>query len=106
MRALQVPVQTKLHANSVSADFLISITNGPKGDAVVFLSGAEELRKAVPVLTGLKYPQSFADAAPARVIRKAVFNCSIYSKNCTLVLMLPTDAAVPVPFQVKPLPTN
>lgn len=106
MRALQVPFQTKLHANSVSADFLISITNGPKGDAVVFLSGAEELRKAVPVLTGLKYPQSFPDAAPARVIRKAVFNCSIHSKNCTLVLMLPTDAAVPIPFQVKPPPTN
>ena len=106
MRALQVPFRTKLHANSVSGDFLISITNGLKVDAVVFLSGAEELRKAVPVLTSLKYPQSFPDAAPARIIRKAVFSCSIYSKNCTLVLMLPTDAAVPVRFQVKPVPTN
>jgi hypothetical protein len=76
MRALQVPFQTKLHANSVSADFLIATTNGPKGDAVL---------SSVPVLTGLKYPQSFPDAAPARVIRKAVFSCSIYSKNCTLV---------------------
>jgi len=68
---------------------------------VVFLSGAEELRKAVQVLTGLKYPQSFPDAAPARVIRKAVFSCSIYSKNCTLVFMLPTDAAVSRSFPTQ-----
>lgn len=106
MRALQVPFQTKLHANSVSAEFLISIINGPKVDAAVFLSGADELRKATPALTALKYPQSFPDATPARVIRKAILSCSIYSKNCTLVLMLPTDAAVPIPFRVKPTPAN
>lgn len=106
MRTLQVPFQTKLQANSVSANVVISIVSGPKVDEVVFLSGAEELRKAIPVLTRLKYPQSFPDATPARIIRKAIVSCSIYSKNCTLVFMLPTDSAVPVPFQVVPAPTN
>jgi tetratricopeptide (TPR) repeat protein len=106
MRTLQVPFQTKLQANSVSANVLLSIVNGPKVDQVVFLSGAAELRKAIPVLTSLKYPQSFPDATPTRVIRKAILSCSIYSKSCTLVLMLPTDSAVPMPLQVVPAPTN
>ena len=105
MRALQVPFQTKLQANSVSANVLISIVNGSKAEEVVFQSGAEELRKAIPVLSGLKYPQSFPDATPVRVLRKAILSCSIYSKNCTLVLMLPTDAAVPIPFGV-PVPSS
>ena len=105
MRDLQVPFRTKLQANFVSADFLISVTNGHKSNDAVFLSGAEELRGAIAALAALKYPQSFPDDTPARVIRKAILSCSIYSKNCTLVLMLPTDAAVPVPLRV-PAPTN
>ena len=66
---------------------------------------AEELRGAIAALAALKYPQSFPDNTATRVIRKAILSCSIYSKSCTLVLMLPTDAAVPVPFQVA-APTN
>jgi len=98
IRTLQVSFRTKLQTNSVSADFLISITNGHKTGDAVFLSGAEELRGAIAALAALKYPQPFPDDVPARVIRKAILSCSIYSKNCTLVLMLPTDAAVPVPW--------
>jgi tetratricopeptide (TPR) repeat protein len=105
MRDLQVPFRTKLQANFVTGNFLISVSNGSKGNDAVFLSGAEELRGAIAALAALKYPQSFPDDTPTRVIRKAVLSCSIYSKNCTLVLMLPTDAAVPVPFRV-PAPTN
>jgi len=105
MRDLQVPFRTKFQANFVTANFLISVTNGHKSNDVVFLSGAEELRGAIAALAALKYPQSFPDDTPARVIRKAILSCSIYSKNCTLVLMLPTDAAVPVPLRV-PAPTN
>lgn len=63
-------------------------------------------KEEIPVLTGLKYPQCFPDSTPVRIIRKAILSCSIYSKNCTLVLMLPTDAAVPAPFPVLPAPTN
>jgi len=105
MRDLQVPFRTKLQANFVTGNFLISVSNGRKSNDAVFLSGAEELRGAIAALAALKYPQSFPDDTPARVIRKAILSCSIYSKNCTLVLMLPTDAAVPVPLRV-PAPTN
>src|SRR6266581_2623034 len=102
---LQVPFRAKFQANFVSANFLISVSNGHKSNDAVFLSGAEELRNAIAALAALKYPQSFPDDTPTRVIRKAILSCSIYSKNCTLVLILPTDAAVPVPFRV-PSPTN
>ncbi len=105
MRDLQVPFRTKLQANFVTGNFLISVNNGRKSNDAVFLSGAEELRGAIAALAALKYPQSFPDDTPARVIRKAILSCSLYSKNCTLVLMLPTDAAVPVPLRV-PAPTN
>jgi uncharacterized protein DUF3857/tetratricopeptide repeat protein/transglutaminase superfamily protein len=98
MRALQVPFRTNLQHNSVSATFAILITNGQKTGDAVFLSGAEELHGAIKDLAALQYPQSFPDDTPTRVIRKAILSCSIYSKNCTLVLMLPTDAAVPVPL--------
>ncbi len=100
MRDLQVPFRTKLQANFVTANFVISVSNEHKSNKAVFLSGAEELRGAIAALSALKYPQSFPDDTPTRVIRKAILSCSIYSKNCTLVLMLPTDAAVPVPLQV------
>jgi tetratricopeptide (TPR) repeat protein len=97
MRTLQVPFRTKLQANSVSATFLISITNGSKTGDTVFVSGADELRGAIAAVASLKYPQSFPDDTPARVVRKATLSCTIYAKNCTLILMLPTDAAFPVP---------
>jgi hypothetical protein len=61
MRNLQVPFRTKLQADFVSATFLISVNNGHKGTEAVFLSGAEELRDAVPALAALKFPQSFPD---------------------------------------------
>jgi hypothetical protein len=105
MRNLQVPFRTKLQANFVSANFLISVTNGHKSNDAVFLSGAEELRGAIAALAALNYPQTFPDDSPTRVIRKAILSCSIYSRNCTLVLLLPTDSAVPVPLWV-PAPTN
>jgi len=101
MRDLQVPFRTKLQANFVTANFVISVSNGQKGNEAVFVSGAKELRGAIAALDALKYPQSFPDDTPARVIRKAILSCSIYSKNCTLVLTLPTDSAVPVPVPVS-----
>ena len=100
MRTFQVPFRPKLRANSVSANFLILITNGHKTADAAFESGTEELRGAAPALAALRYPQLFPDDTAARVIRKAILSCSIYSQGCTLVLIPPTDAAVPVSFQV------
>ncbi len=106
MRDLKVTFRTKLHSDFVNATFLISVTNGNKRNEAVFLSGAKELRGAVAALTATKFPQSFPDETPARVIRKGILSCSTYSTNCTFVLMLPTDASVPMSVPVVPQPTN
>jgi hypothetical protein len=98
MRTLKIRFQTKLQGNSRSANFIISLVSGAKADNVVFVSGAEELRNAIASLAAAKYHQSFPDDSPTRVLRKAIFSCSIYTSECFLVLMPAADAAVPVPF--------
>jgi hypothetical protein len=98
MRTFKIRFQTKLQGNSRSANFVISLVNGASADNVVFVSGAEELRNAIASLASAKYRQSFPDDTPTRILRKAIFSCSIYTPECFLVLMPATDAAVPVAF--------
>ena len=98
MRTFKIRFQAKLQGNSRSANFVISLVNGVNADNVVFVSGAEELRNAIASLASAKYRQSFPDDTPTRILRKAIFSCSIYTPECFLVLMPATDAAVPVPF--------
>jgi len=102
MRDLRVPFHTKLETDFVTANFVISVSNGQKSNDAVFVSGAKELRGAISALSALKYPQSFPDDTPTVIIRKAILSCSNYSKDCTLVLTLPTDSAVPIPMQIQP----
>ncbi|MGC0775237.1 MAG: hypothetical protein WB543_20055, partial [Candidatus Acidiferrum sp.] len=52
-----------------------------------------------------KYFESLPDDTPARIIRKATFNCSRYSKHCTLFIATPEEAIRPVPTFV-PLKIN
>jgi uncharacterized protein DUF3857/transglutaminase superfamily protein/tetratricopeptide repeat protein len=98
MRTLKIRFQTKLQGNSRSANLVISLVNGVKTGEIVFVSGAEELRNSVAALASAKYPQSFPDDTPTRILRKAILSCSIYTPECFLVLMPTPDAAVPVPF--------
>jgi hypothetical protein len=98
MRTLKIRFHTKLEGNSRSANFVISLVNGVKAGEIVFVSGAEELRNSVAALASAKYPQSFPDDTPTRILRKAILSCSIYTPECFLVLMPSPDAAVPVPF--------
>lgn len=101
MRTINIPFRTKLQGSPRMATFAISLTNGPRVDNVVFLSGAEELRKAITALAATKYPQPFPDDTPTRILRKATFSCSIYTKDCILVLMPVQDAAVPASPNIK-----
>ncbi len=95
LRTLSVPYNVKLANKTSFAHFVISIVNGPKADNVIFASGAPELRNAIAFLAEVKYPQTFPDATPARVIRKVTMSCSIYTtKGCVLVLLPIGDAAV------------
>jgi hypothetical protein len=105
LRDIQVPFHPKLQSDFVTATFVVTLSN-KEGNEAFFLSGSKELRGAITALAALKYPQSFPDDTPARVIRKGILSCSTYAKNCTFVLTLPTDNAVPIPLNVIPTPTN
>ena len=106
MRSLNIPFHTRLKGNSRSAHFVISIINGSRIDNVVFVSGAEELRNAIAAIAATKFSQLSPDDTPIRILRKATFSCSIYTKDCFLVLMPVTDAVVPDPVIVSPATTN
>jgi len=101
MRTMDVPFHTKLQGNSGSAQFVISLINGGKADNVIFVSGHEELRNAIAAIAAAKFAQPSPDDTPVRILRKAIFSCSIYTKDCFLVLMPVTDAAVPTPSPVN-----
>lgn len=105
MRSINIPLRTKLRGESGRATFAISLLNGPKVDEVIFLSGSEELRAAVPALSSAKYSLSFPDDVPTRALLKANLNCSVYSKDCLLFISTVTEAAtssVPVQLNVAP----
>jgi len=108
MRTLKVPSPSKLKGNSGTAHFVISFLNSSRVENVVFLDGNEELRNGIASIAAAKFSQPAPDDTPARIIRKATLSCSIYTKDCFLVLMPATDAAVAsgFPMQVFPAPSN
>jgi hypothetical protein len=95
IRLFKIPFHTKLKGNSRSAQIVLSLVNGPKVDNVIFSSGAEELHNAVADIAAAKYSQSFPDDTAVRVLRKGTLSCSIYTKECSLILFSIRDAAVP-----------
>jgi len=103
MRSLNIPLPTKLRGQSARANFVISITNGSKADNVVFLSGSEELRNAIAAIAAVKYPQTFPDDTPTRILRKASLNCSVYAKDCQLFFTTVQEASSlpPIPVPLK-----
>jgi tetratricopeptide (TPR) repeat protein len=94
MRTLNIPFHAKLQGNSRTAQFVISLRNGSKVDDVAYISGADELRNATADIASAKYPQPFPDDTPTRIIRKATLSCSIYIKECVLILLPVADAAI------------
>jgi tetratricopeptide (TPR) repeat protein len=105
MRSMNIPLRTKLRGESGRATFVISLVNGPKVDEVHFVSGSEELRAVIRTLSTAKYPLSFPDTVPTRILLKANLNCSIYSKDCLLFISTVSEAAShssPVQFNVAP----
>jgi len=105
MRTLKVPSPGKLKGNSGTAHFVISFLNSSRVENVVFLDGDEELRNGIASIAAAKFTQPAPDDTPARIIRKATLSCSIYTKECFLVLMPITDAAIPVSFRMPVIPT-
>jgi len=100
MRTMVIPLPTKLKGEAGRANFILALTNGPRVDNVVFVSGTEELRNAVAALAAAKYPQSFPDQIPTRIVRRASLNCSIYSKDCQLFFSTISESAAPPPIPI------
>jgi len=103
MRSLDVHLSVKLRAEASHADFVISLTNGPKVDSVVFVRGSDELHDATAAITATKFPVSFPDATPTRILRKGSLSCSIYAKQCLLLLSTVEEASPPVLSTVSSL---
>lgn len=104
MRFFHFPFHARFQGKEAKAVFLVSLVNGPKVD-VAFLSGSEDLTDATDSLSTFKYPQSFPDSKPVRVIRKVTLSCNVYSKDCSLILLPAQEAAVspgPLLFSVAP----
>jgi tetratricopeptide (TPR) repeat protein len=101
MRSVKVSFPGELPSESKSATFTIIITNGQKTVQAKFVEGTEDLRPAVKTLTAAKFPQTFPDDTPAKLILQGLLSCSKFSKGCMFVF-LPLDSLAgptPVPFQ-------
>jgi hypothetical protein len=105
MRSMGIALPFQPRAESSNATFIISFTNGDKLAKVIFVSGSEELRKATVALARAKYFQSFPDNTPAQIIRRATLNCSVYSRQCTLMIATLAEAAAPIP-NWTPIPVH
>jgi hypothetical protein len=104
MRLFSVPVRIKLREKSGSATFDVALSKDGHIFDVAFVSGTEELRNAIAALSILKIPQSFPDDTNAKILRRATLNCSVYSNDCTLVLMPISEAAAAASY--VPIPAN
>src|SRR5258708_14479821 len=71
-----------------AAQFWLVFT--PQGiEEVKMITGDATLSKAVEELEKQKYPQTFPDPGPAKIIRRGVLSCSQFNSPCQLVLLQP-----------------
>jgi tetratricopeptide (TPR) repeat protein len=94
MRTVHLPFHPKLQEKAATGNVVIVFDREGKAD-VAFKNNARELEKGKEILAAFKYPQSFPDGTAVKIVRKGTLNCSIYFKDCTLILMKPTEAVVP-----------
>jgi len=94
MRTVHLPFHPKLQEKAATGNVVIVFDREGKAD-VAFKNNVRELEKGKEILAAFKYPQSFPDGTAVKIVRKGTLNCSIYFKDCTLILMKPTEAVVP-----------
>jgi tetratricopeptide (TPR) repeat protein len=97
LRSVHVSVNVDLHGEAKNATFAIALENGHAGAQAQFLSGDEELRPAEKALANAKFDQPFPDEVPARILRRGILSCSIYTKTCMFVLFPPEFSSIIVP---------
>ena len=87
----------KLIAESVSADFLVSISpqgadgSATKVDAVRFVSGSEKLRVFGENLKHLDYGTMFPDGSPVKLVRRGTLSCLAAAGDCVFKLINPEE---------------
>jgi tetratricopeptide (TPR) repeat protein len=78
-----------------NADFFILLSGGggsaARVDAVKFVSGDEKLKSFTEALRTADYHLAFPDDTPVKVFRRGTLSCSMTTRSCTFVLMLPDD---------------
>ncbi len=78
-----------------NADFFILLSGGAgsivKVDSVKFVSGDEKLKSLTEALRTADYHLMFPDDTPVKVFRRGTLSCSMTTRTCTFVLMLPDD---------------
>jgi Tfp pilus assembly protein PilF len=80
----------RLLPGSESAEFFILLGPGAKVESVHFISGSEKLKLAAEqVLPDTTFPVSFPKTSSARLVRRAIVNCSPVS-GCQAVLLTPS----------------
>ncbi len=78
-----------------NADFFILVSGGggstAKVDAVKFVSGDEKLKSYTEALRTADYHLTFPDDTPVKVFRRGTLSCSMTTRNCSFVLILPDE---------------
>jgi len=78
-----------------NADFFILLSGGGgsavKVDSVKFVSGDEKLKSFTQALQTADYHVTFPDDTPVKIFRRGTLSCSMTTRTCTIVLMLPDD---------------
>jgi tetratricopeptide (TPR) repeat protein len=78
-----------------NADFFILLSGGGgsmvKVDSVKFVSGDEKLKSFTVALRTADYHLMFPDDTPVKVFRRGTLSCSMTTRACTFILMLPDD---------------
>lgn len=107
MRTLHLPA---LSNKSESAEFFVLLANEAKPDSAAvrvashdtngaaaanramvitaqFISGAEDLKKAEPLLRKMNFGVQFPDSAPTKALRRGILMCSPYTHGCEFTLL-------------------
>ena len=74
-----------LSQKSGTAEFFLLFGPGPKVEDVKFISGSDQLKSAVKVVSTILFKVVFPDDGPTRLLRRAMLSCSAIS-GCNLVL--------------------
>jgi tetratricopeptide (TPR) repeat protein len=91
LRSSKVRLTIDLPDGAKSGIFAVMAGSDGKPAEVVLVSGDNVLKAEAEALADAKFPFSFPDERPVKILRKGLLSCSKYTKNCTFVLLLLSD---------------